>query len=156
MEKDVLVLVEKKLEPVITAIDPKEFYQDRKGLFVFSSFKERVADKAEKVSSNEFPISSFDLAKSASDEEIEKALPAEHLFSESDVCAVIAALIEKQPEGEKGALLNDGNWNLFYTKNCVVSVLWRSFRGGWGVRAWGRRGGDWGRGRRVFSPATAA
>lgn len=156
METEVLVPVEKKIEPVIAAIEPKEFYQDREGLFVFTSFKERVADKAEKVSPNEFPISSFNLAQSANDEEIEKALPAEHLFSESEVCAVIATLIEKQPKGEEGTLLNDGSWNLFYTKDCVVSVDWYSFSGEWYVYAWDRDDYAWRQDYRVFSPATAA
>lgn len=132
---------------------PSEFFQDRKGLYVWNSFKNYIVDKA-KESKKGFKsdISSFTLLKIATDEEIEKELPKKHLFSETEVCAIVASLIEKQSKGEDGPLQNNGYWNLFYTRSRVVRVYWRG--DGWSVYAWGRDDKTWGGDTRVFSPAT--
>ncbi len=136
---------------------PADYFKNRKGLFVWSGFKSRILGDAKSTAAGaEFKVSSFDLAKPVTDEQIEEALPKDHLFSISDVCAIIADLISKQPAGEEGVLLNNGYVNLFYTKDCVVGVLWGSFLGEWRVGAWGRGGDGWLRGFRVFSPATVA
>lgn len=50
----------------------------------------------------------------------------------------------------------DGNFNLFYTNDCVVGVYWDSFDGKWRVDAWGRDGDAWLQDSRVFSPATGS
>lgn len=134
---------------------PQEFFNTRTGLFVWNDFKEKIVSKAEKVP---MPFSAtlnlFKLTENATDKAIENSLPEKHLFTESEVCAIITDLISKQPKGERGALLSDGNWNLFYTSSCVVGVGWGRFHGRWGVGAWERGDGRWGAGRRVFSPAT--
>lgn len=145
--------VQESIPVASTGIDPKEFYQNRKGLYVWSGFKDRIVAKAEAVKA-EFRLRSFTLKEDANDAKIESALPEKHIFSESDAAAIVADLIEKQPNGEEGVLLNDGNWNLFYTPGCVVLVHWSSFRGGWSVSAWGRDEDGWRAGERIFSPAT--
>lgn len=131
---------------------PNEYFKDRKGLFVYSSFEDNILNKAEPTKADaEFKLKSFDLEKRSTDEEIEKDLGDKHIFSETDVCAVIAGLIEKQANGEEGILKNDGYANLFYTSSHVVGVGWNG--GGWGVSAW-FRGSRWDGGTRVFTPAT--
>lgn len=131
--------------------DPKEYFKDRTGLWVSSSFEERILEKAEPTEAGtRFTLDSFKFKESAYDEGIEKELPEKHILSESEVCAVVASLIEKQREGEEGVLLNDGWFNIFYTPTFVVIVGWSDTE--WNVRAWGR-GVYWGSGYRVFSPA---
>lgn len=137
-----------------TSPDPKEFFQDSKGLYVWNSFKNDIAAKAEPMKDLKCRVKSFDLQKTANDTEIEAELPEKHLFSESDVCAILADLISRQPTGVDGPLLKNGNWNLFYTGAFVVSVFWGAFGGGWDVGAWVRDDYRWNGGRRVFSPAT--
>lgn len=153
---------EKVLEPVAAKIslklekdfDPKEFYQDCKGLWVSSSFEERILAKAESTKAGaEFEVSSSKLLRYANDKQIEGELPEKHIFSESEVCALVSLLIEKQPNGEEGDLLNTGYWNLFYTSDFVVHACWYSDSGRWRVGAWQRDDIDWVDEDRVFSPA---
>ncbi len=125
------------------------------GLYVWSSFKDRIISKAETVEAGkEFSITFQDILVRATDEEIEADLSKNHVFSESDVCAVILELISKQSQGSEGKLLNNGYANLFYTPSFVVHVFWSSVGGEWGVSAWPRDDDGWGAGSRVFSPAT--
>lgn len=119
-------------------INPAEFFQNRKGLYVFSGFKERIIEKAKPVKTTEFSLVSFMLIEASYDKDIEKALPKKHIFKEGDVCSIISDLISKQPNGEEGTLLNDGYANLFYTKSFVVSVYWGSYDGEWIVSTWRR------------------
>lgn len=153
MDTKILESITEKIPVEVTAeFNPQEFFRDREGLFVYSSFKEHILEKASIVSAGtKFELSSFKLIRSAEDEEIEKELPEKHIFSESDVCAIIAELISKQPKGEEGELLNTGYWNLFYTESFVVDVSWRD--GEWYVSAWDRDSYGWSDGSRVFSPA---
>lgn len=149
--KDKSEVIQAKLA---AGFDPKEYFKDRKGLFVWSSFEDRILPKAELVKeASSMNIESYILAKNAYDKEIEATLPEKHIFSESEVCAIIADLIAKQPKGEEGALLSNGNWNIFYTEAFVVGVCWGAGSGVWGVYTW-YRVGDWFAGERVFSPAT--
>lgn len=150
-KNQVLEKVEENIVVKTTGIDPKEFFKDREGLYVSSSFEERILEKAEKIDAAEFNLDSFKLLKYSDDADIEKELPEKHIFTESEVCAVISELISKQPKGEKGTLDNAGKWNLFYTTSCVVGVSWRSYGGRWDVYAWGRGGDEWRSGGRVFS-----
>ena len=148
VEKEIPVVMKEKHVP-------SEFFKDREGLFVYSGFEENIRDKAEPTEAGkEFKIASFDLAEDANDAEIEEALPKDYLFLETDVCAIIAGLIEKQAKGEEGTLLNNGYVNLFYTPSRVVYVRWRA--GEWLVGAWYRGVSSWYAGYRVFSPATGA
>lgn len=154
-DKELLEVVEKKV--IITSdteFDPKEYFKDREGLYVSSNFDERILSKAEKFDTEQkFSIAYFKLTKNADDATIEAQLPEQHIFTESEVCAIIANLIDKQSKGEEGILDNDSrNWNLFYTPSFVVGVDWGgSF---WVLGAWDRRGNTWVGGERVCSPAT--
>lgn len=154
--KNVLNSVQKEISVSIEKNHmPSEFFKDRKGLFVWSSFANNISGKATPTNSGaEFKVSSSDLAEPANDEQIEAALPEKHIFSESDVCAIISTLIEKQPNGEEGVLLNNGYANIFYTQSRVVRVCRYADDGEWGVDAWNRGGTSWDGGDRVFSPAT--
>lgn len=134
------------------AFEPKEYYKNRKGLYVFFSFKESILKKAESTrAGKEFSVSAFTIKKNATDKQIEADLVVDHNFNESDVCAVIAELIAKQLKGKDGALLINGNWNLFYTSAFVVDVYWNGDE--WYVRTWKRDVIRWHAGYRVFSPA---
>jgi len=65
--------------------------------------------------------------------------------------------MEKQGEGEDGALLNNGGANLFYIQDCsgvlrVVCVFWRDKDAGWRIRAFPvEDSGHWSVGDQVFS-----
>lgn len=137
--------------------EPKKYFQNREGLYVWSDFNDRIVAKTQSVEGQkDYALTSFTLKKAATDEEIEGASPSDHLFSETDVCSVIAALIDKQPKGKEGTLLNNGYANLFYTPEFVVGVIWDAGDGGWRVFTWRRRGDGWAGGLRVFSPATGS
>lgn len=153
---NILEAVSGKIEvKVKKGFDPKKYFKDRDGLLVWSSFIERIVDKAEKTTKAEtFSLDSFKLLKTSTDEVIEKELPEKHVFSETEVCAIVATLIENQPKGEEGILDSSNyNWNLFYTPTFVVGVRWGSSGGFWSVYAFRRHGG-WDDGGRVFSPAS--
>lgn len=152
-EKSILETKEKSISiEVKKNFDPKKFFVNRKGLYIWSSFTERIVSKAESTKKGfKFSVDSFDLVKNAIDKKIESALAENHLWDESDVAVIVAELIEKQSNGQEGTLLNNGYANLFYTGAFVVVVGWDG--GEWGVGAWDRGDGGWGAGRRVFSPA---
>ena len=143
--------IEVKIEK---GFDPKGYFKTRKGLWVSGSFAEKILSAAETTKdAGQFSLASFKLLKYSTDKEIEAELPKNHLFSETEVCAVIASLLEKQPKGKDGVLINDGNWNLFYTPAFVVSVTWSADDSEWIVYCWHRGGHGWRDGSRVFSPA---
>ena len=133
--------------------DPDAFYRTRTGLYVWSDFRSRIVAKARPTEAEAFTVESAELVRDLTDEEIESALPKKHLFRETELCAVIAGLIAKQSNGEKGALLNTGYANLFYTFSCVVSVRWRADDREWRVFTCRRGAYRWYAGGRVFSPA---
>lgn len=152
-KEEVLKSIKKEAVAIVEKHIPNEFFKNREGLFVWSSFISNVVSKAKETESGaKFNLSSFELTKDATDEEIEKDLPKDHIFSETDVCAIVADLIEKQSKGEEGILLNSGYANLFYTPSHVVHVLWSG--GEWSVDVWFRGASGWFVGFRVFSPAT--
>lgn len=133
---------------------PSVFFKTDKGLYVDSDFTSRIVNKASSVDADtEYEITSLNLRLSANDATIESALPEKHIFSETEVSAIVGNLIENQPEGKEGTLLNDGSWNIFYTPDFVVLVRWDSGSSRWDVGTWYRHDGGWGGGSRVFSPA---
>jgi hypothetical protein len=119
----ILKPVEKKIAIATKAkFDPKEYYQTRNGLYVWGNFGERILSKTSPIkTAKKISIVSYELTKSASGESIEKALPKKHIFDESEVCAIISTMIDKQAKGEEGDLLNTGYANIFYTKAFVVA-----------------------------------
>ena len=155
MQHTSLTLLEHSIKIVSTKHDPQAFFKKRKGLYVWDSFADNILPHAKTTKKGAmFDVASFELPEDMTDAQIEAALPKEHIFSETDVCAIVAHLIEAQPNGEEGPLLTNGYANLFYTPSRVVDAYWL---GGVGVvLGWSRDGDGWGRGRRVFSPATGA
>jgi len=135
--------------------DPDVFYRTCSGLHVWDDFRSRIVAKARpsEVGAT-FKIESFELRQDLTDAEIEAALPKRHLFDETQVCAIIAGLIAKQPNGEEGPLINNGYASLFYMSSYVAHVRWR--RAGsrrWSVHAWLCGGDGWNAGNQVFFPA---
>lgn len=134
--------------------NPDAFYRTRSGLYVWDSFRNLVVAKAEPTETGKtFTVKPQTLARDASDAEIEGELGGAHLFSESDACALVAALIAEQPEGEAGPLLNDGRATIIYTPSCVVFVFWYGDRRLWYVNTFNRDDYRWLAGSQVFSPA---
>lgn len=135
---------------------PASFYQTRIGLSVWDDFlRSRIAKKAKPTKKGaKFNLKAARLKQDLRDEQVEAALGADHHFDETVVCAVVAALIAKQPNGEDGRLLNNRCANLFYTSSFVMFVFWSSLGRYWQVRACRRGVNSWRAGRQVFSPAT--
>jgi hypothetical protein len=136
--------------------EPLEFYQTRKGLWVWDGFRSRIASRARPTEAGaKFAVDSYEIAAEdgATDEENEAALPAKHIFSETDACAFIAAAIALQPNGESGLLDASGVWNLIYTSAGVVGVVWNADGAEWDVLERKRDGNRWDRGGRVLAPA---
>ena len=134
--------------------EPTAFYRTCSGIYVWEDFRGRIVSKAKPTEAGaSFKVNIDELGAELTDEEIENGLPKKHLFDESTLCAIIAEMISKQPNGEAGDLENTGYVNLLYTQSCVVGVGWSSGERGWGVYAWDRFGGRWNAGGRVLSPA---
>jgi len=138
--------------------DPDAFYKTRAGLYVYPAFRDRIVPRAKPTqSASTVTLPRFVLKRDAPDKDIEAALgaypglAAHHLFTETEVCWIVAEMIGKQEGGAAGDLDNTGEVNLFYTLSCVVSVDWRAVGRGWGVDAWRRDGCGWSAGRSAFS-----
>lgn len=135
---------------------PTDFFQDRKGLWVYDGFRDDIATRAEAVDAPAiFGVNFHEVTAKdgTTDVQIESALGDKHLFSETQVCAIIAEMISAQDGDKEGVLLHNSYANLFYTSSLVVRVRWIAGHGEWYVGTW-RRGGDgWGRGYRVFVPS---
>ena len=133
--------------PLKKKFDPKDFFQTGTGLYIWDSFENRVLSAAgvEKPA-GKAKLKSFDLTRNAYDREIKAELVAKHEVK----LWHIAKLIEAQPSGEDGPLLNNGYANLFYTASTVVSVVWVSDDRYWDVRVWDLDGRQWLGGSRVF------
>lgn len=155
------------LKPVAKATVPArtkpinlaEFYQTRFGLYVYDTFADRFDLSAMQTvdSVPERPYVALLLKANAYDWDIRKELPEKHLSFLED----IAGLIEAQPNGKSGLLLNNGYANIFYVvgKNgevFAVHVYWYSGNRQWDVRGWGLdEGGEWRAGSQVLCPGNA-
>ncbi|MBP5993801.1 MAG: hypothetical protein KA731_02725 [Candidatus Moranbacteria bacterium] len=156
------------LKPVAQATVPArtkpfnvaEFYQTGPGLYVYDTFADRLELNARQAvdSAPERPYVASLLKANASDGDIRKELPETHLSTLEG----IAGLIEAQPNGKSGFLLNNGYANIFYVEGkngevFAVGVRWDSGRRRWRVRNWELGGfGDWDADRQVLCPGTAA
>jgi len=135
--------------------DPSAFYQTRSGLYVWEDFQSLIVAKAKRSDTGtSFKLGRAVLMRDLTDQEIEVAIPKEHLFEETQVSAIIANLIAKQANGKDGVLLNNGFANLFYTGSCVAHVYWSADTREWDVGTWDRDGSGWCAGKQVFSLAT--
>ncbi len=156
--KSMMALIRRpQLSITITDSDhrnPDAFFKTRDGLYVWDDFQTRVVKLAKPINTGTtFKVNVDELGADLTDKEIENGLPKNHLWDEGALCAVVAEMISKQPEGKEGDLLNNGYANLFYTSSCVVFVFWRAVSSKWGVNTWDRGGLGWSAGVRVLSPA---
>ena len=135
--------------------NPNEFFQTRPGLWVSDDFRRLVRAKAQpNKAGTSLKLNRAKLAKNLTDSEIEATLPVTHVFTEAEVCAVVATLITEQSEGQEGTLLNNGYANLFYTASCVVDVYWNADDRRWNVSTWTHDDNQWSAENQVFSLAT--
>ncbi len=141
-------------------INLAEFYQTGPGLYVYDNFANDFDLSAIQTvdSAPERPYVDSLLKANAYDKNICEELPKTHLSPLED----IAVLIEAQPGGKSGFLLNNGYANIFYVKGknsevFAVNVYWRSDKREWRVRSW-KLGGDgyWHTAYHVFCPGNAA
>jgi len=138
----------------VASYDPSEF-TTRLGLCVLHDFHLRIGSKAKPIKNLVgITLLSYDLGKDAYDMEIkaDRIMPANHMFElESEFVAYLDWMIFKQLNGEKGDLLNDGRWNIFYVADCVTYAYWSSHHRKWTVSTWPLGFGLWSAGSRVFS-----
>jgi len=128
--------------------NPNEFYQTRPGLWVSGNFRTRVVDKAKpSKAGTTFKLNRVELAKDLTNSEIEAALPQDHFFDESQVCAIVDNLVSR-PGDEKN------EYYLLYTASRVVSVDWYAGNRKWSVSTWTRDDDRWSAVSQVFSPTT--
>lgn len=132
------VLLPERVEP----FDPHEFFKTRKGLYVWNGFRDNILPAAKPVEHvPERKAALFELEKAANDAEIRAELPEGHVFENaSEFCAHLASLIEAQPNGEDGDLLNNGYATIRYVRGVngvlfAAGVGWGVSRREWGVRA---------------------
>ena len=156
------------LKPVAQATVPartkpfvaSEFYQTGAGLYIHDTFADRLDIHARQTvdSTPACPYVASLLKANAYDRDIREELPETHLSTLED----IAALIEAQPGGKSGFLLNNGYANIFYVagKNgeiFTVSVGWDFNDREWNVIDWelGELG-YWDADGQVLCPGNAA
>ena len=155
------------LKPVARAIAPArtkpfnaaEFYRTGTGLYVYEIFADRLDLNARQTvdSAPERPYVSLLLKVNGYDKDICKELPETHLSTLEDT----AGLIEAQPGGKSGFLLNNGCANIFYVegKNSgvfAVGVGWSSGAREWNVDDWRiDASGEWAADRHVLCPGNA-
>ncbi|MBI2439005.1 MAG: hypothetical protein HYV45_00135 [Candidatus Moranbacteria bacterium] len=163
------VLTETRLlKPVAQATVPArtkpfnvaEFYQTGPGLYVYDTFADRLDLHARQAvdSAPERPYVASLLKANAYDKDIRKELPETHLSTLED----IAGLIEAQPNGKSGFLLNNGYANIFYVEGkngevFAVDVYWGSDDREWDVGGWELdEDGHWDADFQVLCPGNAA
>jgi hypothetical protein len=132
--------------PLDKRFEPKEFFRNRIGLYIWDSFSSHVLAQAKPSGpASEALFASFDLTRNAYYSEIKVPEgPEVELWH-------IAKLIEGQHSGGSGPLLNNGYANIFYFGGFVVSVNWYAGRAEWHVDGWGLVDDFWDAGHRVFS-----
>jgi len=156
------------LKPVAQATVPArtkpfnaaEFYQTGTGLYIHGIFADRLDLNARQTvdSAPERPYVASLLKANAYAKDIRKELPETHLSTLED----IAGLIEAQPNGKSGFLLNNGHANIFYVEGkngevFAVLVSWDSDGRYWFVCDWRLdEGGFWIAGIQVLCPGNAA
>ncbi|MBI5078215.1 MAG: hypothetical protein HZB11_02535 [Candidatus Yonathbacteria bacterium] len=140
------------------------FVKPRKGLWVSKSFqKYALAGQRDLLSYRVIAdVTNQTLARDMSHQEtFEEFLGgAEKARTHAFTLDQLATLLRLQPNGEDGALLNNGSANIFYvlTKGDFfsVSMLWDSVQSEWCVYGWPTNGhGHWDAGDRVFRNMTS-
>lgn len=152
-----IVMVPARTKPFSTAA----FYQNGPDLNVNNSFADRLDLRARRTldSAQERLYVASRLKPNAYDTDIRRGLPEVHLSLLED----IAGLIEAQPRGKSGILLNDGSKNIFYVKGkygdvYAVGVSWGFGYGGlWVVHDYGLdEYGRWNADSQVLFPGNAS
>lgn len=145
------VLVETNLlMPVAKAIvsartkpfDAVVFYDETStGISVYSTFLDRLDLSARQTidPAPERPFAASLLKANACDTDIRKELPETHLSTLED----IVGLIEAQPDGKSGLLLNNGYSNIFYVEDKNGEVFAADVRCRSGNRGWWWSIDDW-------------
>jgi hypothetical protein len=135
---------------------PGLFYRDRGGLCVFPDFLGNVVSAAMSTEAGKKfkKVLCFKLATDATGEQLKSERP-DSVWTATYFCAWLAAKLQKQPNGERGELLNTGWANLFLVEGInggvfVVGVVWGSGGREWVVST-GRLGYAWNAGRRFAS-----
>lgn len=133
--------------PLTKRFARREFFKTRTGLCLWSDM-ERVLSRTQDVepTGTTTLLSSFDLTRNAYDREIKAELPERH---EVELWQ-IAELIDRQKNGEDGALLTNGRANIFYVAGFAVHVDWSAGHREWRVLAWALGDSRWNEGCRVF------
>lgn len=142
--------------PVTVALskphDPAAFYQRSAGLYVYDDYRRYIVEETKPTqSASPITLRRFVLDRDASDEDIAAELGPNHVFTESEVCWIVAELIGKQEGGGAGDLDSTGKANLFYTLSWVVYVRWGAVDREWLVGTWRRDDADWYAGVSAFS-----
>jgi hypothetical protein len=162
-----LIAETRLLKPVAKATVPTRtkpfdvaaFYRNCAGLWVSPSFRDRLDVEARGVVESALSrlYVALLLKANACDTDIRKELPETHLSTLED----IASLIEAQPGGKPGLLLNNGYANIFYVEGkdgeiFAVDVYWHSGGRAWFVRDWGLGGvGYWNAAYQALCPRNA-
>lgn len=141
-----------------TLFDPREFFKNRPGLYVWDDFRERIVSVAKPTDTlPETVLASFDLSLDSNDAEIRAGLPEGHVFQDaSEFLLHLVGMIELQKDGGEGELLNNGYANIFYVLGAkgevfAVRVRWLSDDRGWRVNALRLVEFRWLAGHRAFS-----
>ncbi|MBI2506681.1 MAG: hypothetical protein HYW00_00890 [Candidatus Colwellbacteria bacterium] len=139
------------------SFNPSQYFQTRKGLYVWDGFKDRILSAAQPTDGfAETRLASFDLVKPANDAEIRSELPENHVFEDAgEFCAILAKMIDRQPNGGEGDLLSNGGWNIFYVHgvagDVAVGVIRDASGWAWFVGAYPLDHCQWAEGVRAFS-----
>lgn len=143
--------------------NPYTYFKTREGLWVSDAFTSRILPHVSPMPYRGCEgVTSQVLERNMSDTEIINELLGgmEETRKHASTLDQIAAMIDLQPNGEDGKLLNNGYANILYVLvNGVlfaVGVGWGSGSRGWSVRDWRLcEGGGWIAGSRVFRNALA-
>ena len=129
---------------------PVSHYVTRPGLIVWGGFETYVSSVAKPRLPGVFvPAVSSHLEQLTNDVRIEQAVGS---FGESELCALLAAMLDEQCMGTSGNLEHTGRINLFYAPLGVVGVRRIRDADSWGIAVYKRNDGNWYPGVRVFAP----
>ena len=152
-----LKLVQSGIKAASTAFKKSFFTEGPVKFYIWNNFSNWILKNApEEIPEYACNLSKYQLTERMYDSQILDELGQPKPFTVLEFLAVLKRLVEKQPNGEEGILLNNGYANIFYVilpDGCVVAV---SVRWGSGSREWLCNASDldddrWYGGRCVFS-----
>lgn len=150
-----LELVQSGIKVATSVFNKSRFTKGSVKYYIWDNFQNWILNKAPaSIPAFEGTLTKFRLTKPMTDAEI-RAEIGEGAFSISEVLAIIAALTERQPNGEEGDLFMNGNTNIFYVqledRVVVVFVHWYSDSREWCLHAFDLGARGWDAGHCVFS-----